>query len=65
MGTMATNDLVEQSLFELLPHQIEKFNKIGFGNAEGTLHAKKNNDFDRKELGITKHANDAFHSQAK
>ena len=50
MGTMATNDLVEQS-FGLLTHQIEKFNKIGFGNAEGTPHAKKNNDFDRKELG--------------
>ena len=47
---MATNDLVEQS-FGLLTHQIEKFNKIGFGNAEGTPHAKKNNDFDRKELG--------------
>ena len=36
MGTMATNDLVEQS-FGLLTHQIEKFNKIGFGNAVNLL----------------------------
>ena len=49
MGTMATNDLAEQS-FGLLTHQIEKFNKIGFRNTEGTPHGKKNNDFDRKEL---------------
>ena len=59
MGAMATNDLVEHS-FGLLSHQIENFNRIGFGNTVGTAQAKMNKDFDRKELGKG-HADGDFH----
>ena len=58
-GAMTTNDLAEQS-FGLLTHQVERFNRIGFGNAAATAQAKMNNDFDRKELE-KEHADGAFH----
>ena len=40
MGAMATNNLVEQS-FGLLTYQIEKFNRIGFGNVARIAQPKK------------------------
>ena len=50
LGTMATNDLSEQP-FGMLTYQVDRFNRVLFGNAAATAQARMNGDFDRAELG--------------
>ena len=59
LGTFATNDMAEQP-FGMLTYQVDRFNRILFGNAVATSQARMNNDFDRKELG-GEHVDGAFH----
>ena len=59
LGTMATNDLSEQP-FGMLTYQVDRFNRVLFGNAAATAQARMNGDFDRAELGEG-HVDGAFH----
>ena len=56
---MATNDLSEQP-FGMLTYQVDRFNRVLFGNAAATAQARMNGDFDREELGEG-HVDGAFH----
>ena len=59
LGIMAANDLAEQP-FGMLTYQVDRFNRILFGNAAATAQARMNGDFDREELGEG-HVDGAFH----